>query len=259
MIPFFIYRFWYTFGMDNDKHKIMDIKSEYEIKQEEKRKKAQTLERGRLMKRLALWGCVLLLVAGGVYGMIKLVSSSKAPSAVLTDTISSTDWVKGNKDAKVVLIEYSDFQCPACGAYYPLVKRVTEEFGDRIAFVYRHFPLQQHRNAKIASYVAEAAGKQGKFFEMHDKIFESQATWSESISVDVAFAKFAEELGLNLEQYKNDVNSSEIKERVEKNYQSGVRSRVNATPTFFLNGRQIQPRGYEDFKTLIINELATRS
>jgi len=245
--------------MNDEMRTTTDIKSGYEVKQEEKRKRSRVLGRERFMKRLLLWSGVLLLIVSGVYGMIKLVSSSKAPSAVLTETISSTDWVKGNKDAKVVLIEYSDFQCPACGAYYPLIKRVSDEFGDRVAFVYRHFPLPQHRNAKIASYAAEAAGKQGKFFEMHDKIFESQAVWSDSLSADVAFAKFAEELGLDGEQYKNDVNSNETKERVGKSYQAGVRSRVNSTPTFFLNGKQIQPRGYEDFKTLILNELTTRS
>ncbi|MBI5153269.1 MAG: DsbA family protein [Parcubacteria group bacterium] len=245
--------------MEQDTRTTTDIRGSYELKQEEKRKKMQTFQRGRMMRRLALWTGILLLVVGGVYGMVKLVSSSKVPSAVLTETISVTDWVKGNRNSKVVLIEYSDFQCPACGAYYPIVKRVTEEFGDKIAFVYRHFPLQQHRNARIASYAAEAAGKQGKFFEMHDKIFESQAAWSESLSADEAFAKFAGELGLDLEQYKNDSNSSEVKARIDQSYQSGVRSSVNATPTFFLNGKQIQPRGYDDFKAIINNELTTRS
>lgn len=243
--------------MEQDTRTTADIKSDYELKQEEKRKKMQVFQRGRTMKRLALWAGVLLFVGGGVYGMIKLVSSTKAPSAVLADTISSTDWVKGNRNSKVVLIEYSDFQCPACGAYYPLVKRVVQEFGDKIAFVYRYFPLEQHLNGKPAAYAAEAAGRQGKFWEMHDKIFESQSAWSESLNASDTFLKFAGELSLNVDQYKSDVNANEVKEKVEQNYQSGVRSFVNATPTFFLDGRQIQPRGYDDFKTIISNELAT--
>ena len=113
---------------------------------------------------------------GATWGMAQLASSGSKP-ALLTSAVSDSDWVKGNRSAPVVLVEYSDFQCPACAASAPLVKQLTEEFGNKIAFVYRHFPLPQHKNAYPAAQAAEAAGKQGKFWEMADLIFANQTKW----------------------------------------------------------------------------------
>src|SRR3989338_2093696 len=125
-------------------------------------------------------------------------SSYKNPTSVNSQEllkIIENDWVKGNKEAKVTLIEYSDFQCPACGAYYPVVKQLNEEVGDKIVIAYRNFPLRQvHQNAQIAAQAAEAAGKQGKFWEIHDMLFENQKEWSSYVNAKEIFIKYAQSL-----------------------------------------------------------------
>ncbi|OGZ32769.1 MAG: hypothetical protein A3H02_02030 [Candidatus Niyogibacteria bacterium RIFCSPLOWO2_12_FULL_41_13] len=176
--------------------------------------------------------------------------------------MSPNDWIKGKKEAKNTLIEYSDFQCPACGLYYPLLKQLSREFGENMMFVYRHFPLQQHKNAKPAAYASEAAGKQDKFWEMHDLIFENQDEWSAK-SDDKAkeiFIKYAGSLNLNIEKFKNDLNLEEINKKVESDFQSGLKLKVNATPTFFLNGEKLQnPRSYDELKNIIQQTIQTAS
>ncbi|OGC46761.1 MAG: hypothetical protein A3A94_01955 [Candidatus Portnoybacteria bacterium RIFCSPLOWO2_01_FULL_43_11] len=172
-------------------------------------------------------------------------------SAAIIDAISSSDWIKGNKEAKTILVEYSDFQCPACAVYYPLVKKLIEDKGNSFQFTYRHFPLPQHKNAEQAAYAAEAAGKQGKFWEMHDLIFERQDDWAEAENAKDIFKEYAQSLELNIEQFNQDRDSQAVKDKVQKDYTSGLTNKVNATPTFFLNGEKIQPRSYDEFVNFI--------
>ncbi|OGF63404.1 hypothetical protein A2926_03960 [Candidatus Giovannonibacteria bacterium RIFCSPLOWO2_01_FULL_44_40] len=175
-------------------------------------------------------------------------------TASALDAVSEQDWWKGNKNAQIVLIEYSDFQCPACAIYYPLVNKLSEELGDKISFVYRHFPLKQHQNAEPAAWAAEAAGRQGKFWEMHDLIFENQKIWSDQKNAEELFIKYAEALSLDMAKFKEDVGSKEINEKVESDYQSGLRAGVDSTPTFFLNGKRIQnSQNYEEFKNAVLS------
>jgi len=206
----------------------------------------------------AFWGISALVLGGMVFGMVKIASrnspDNKQPLSLASAVIGS-DWIKGNKEAKIVITEYSDFQCPACASYYGVVKQIHKDFGDNLAIVYRHFPLRQiHANAEIAALSAEAAGKQGKFWEMHDMIFENQKKWEGEKNAGEIFIKYGEDLGLNIEKFKQDLDSKEVKDKVEADYQSGIKAGVNHTPTFFLNGAEIQnPRSYEEFKN-IINE-----
>ncbi len=212
------------------------------------------------MKRIILWSSVILVIGISVFGMVKLASRSAPDTgqAITVDSINAKDWVKGNREAKVVLIEYSDFQCPACAYYYPLLKKLAEEFGDKIVIAYRHFPLPNHQNAKPAAYATEAAGRQGKFWEMHDLIFDNQKDWSDKRNAEETFVTYANSLRLDIEKFKNDFASPEIKDKVENDYQSGQKARVNATPTFFLNGKKIaNPRNYDELRNIInqtINE-----
>lgn len=204
-----------------------------------------------------------LIIAFGVlltiFVIIKLAGSkppadkTSGQSTSSVNIISSSDRVLGNKDAKVTLVEYSDFQCPACGAYYPIVKQLNLEFAGRIQFVYRHFPLTQiHANANLAALSAEAAGKQNKFWEMHDIIFENQSKWSGEKNAKDLFVEYAQKLNLDVEKFKNDLDSDEVQEKAANDYQSGIRLGVNATPTFFLNGTKLQnPVSYEIFKKLL--------
>lgn len=226
----------------------------YDLQKEEKNKQDQSLQNKKSLKRVFLWAVVLVVVGGSVWGLSRLAINSQGPQNqgnVVLDAISEGDWVTGNKESKVILIEYADFQCPACGAYYPLIKELIKEQGANFKLVYRHFPLQQHQNAKPAAYSAEAAGKQGKFWEMESMIFERQRDWSESRNVDDIFLGYAKSLGLNAEQFKKDRESKEIKDNVEADYNGGIKAGVNATPTFFLNGKRIQPQNYEEFVKFI--------
>lgn len=161
--------------------------------------------------------------------------------------------LKGNENANVVLTEYSDLQCPACGAYYPLVKQIVEDFGDKISFEYRHFPLRSiHANAEAAAIATEAAGLQGKFWEMHDILFERQKEWSGKRGKDI-FNVYAKEIGLDVLKFENDMKFNEIiKNKVNSDYKSGIDLGVGGTPTFFLNGEKVQnPRSYEEFRSVI--------
>lgn len=209
-------------------------------------------------KRVIVWiSTVLVLgvVAVAVW-QIGAGSPSTKPAQTgagfLSEPVGITDWTKGAKTPEVTLVEYSDFQCPACGYYFPMVEKITAEYKDRLAFTYRHFPLPQHKNALPASYAAEAAGAQGKFWEMYVKIFETQSDWSESSTASATFEGYAKALKLNMTQYKKDVSSSATKDAVAHDRDTGLRSGVNSTPSFYLNGKRMQnPKSYAEFKALI--------
>src|SRR3989338_6117231 len=180
-----------------------------ELRQQEKIKEQRQGKLKRLYRHIALWLLVALVVGGGIFGMVKLASrpASETGPAITVDAVNTEDWIKGNRDAKVVLIEYSDFQCPACAFYHPLLKKFSDEFGDKLAIAYRYFPLPSHQNAKSAAYAAEAAGRQEKFWEMHDLIFDNQKDWKDKQSTDEVFINYAQTLNLNLDQFKMDFAS----------------------------------------------------
>lgn len=214
------------------------------------------------MIRLVTWGVAALVVGGISFGVVQLVRENGETSSDVARTVerpASNDWVLGNPNATVTLIEYSDLQCPACGLYHPVVQRVMSEFGDRIQFVYRHFPLRQiHPYAEAASRAAEAAGAQGKFWEMQDMLFDRQQEWSNSADVTTDFVGYAELLGLDAEVFRRDLENRDLWEKINRDYSSGVRAGVGGTPTFYLNGTKIQnPRNYDAFRTLINNALGS--
>lgn len=172
---------------------------------------------------------------------------------VSTLEVKANDWVAGNPDAKVTLIEYLDFECEACGAYYPITTKLKEEYKNDIKFVVRYFPLPGHRNSRTAAYSVEAAGKQNKFWEMYDLVFKNQKEWGEQQAPNQEqFEKYAIEAGVNIEQWRQDVKSSEVMDRVDASYKEAVSLNLQGTPSFFLDGKRIQnPKGYESFKLLI--------
>jgi protein-disulfide isomerase len=150
----------------------------------------------------------------------------------LTVPVGPRDQLRGRADAPIVLLEYGDFQCPHCGAAHPEVERVRRRMGARLAFVYRHFPLTNvHPRAQPAAEAAEAAGAQGHFWQMHDILFERQDALE-----DDDLLSYAEELGLNLQRFAADLVNGTHTAKVREDFMSGVRSGVNGTPTFFING-----------------------
>jgi len=205
------------------------------------------------MKRIIIWAgtiAILLLAVAGIIWAVK--NSSNPQSGDLAVPVSAEDHMKGNPESAITLVEYSDFQCPACKSYYPIVEKLMDGYGSKIRFVYRHFPLPQHTNARPTAIAAEAAGLQGKFWEMHKVIFDHQDEWSPLADPRDTLLSYAEALGLDKEKFLQDFDSSDLKKKVEDDLQGGIRSRVRATPTFFLNGAaMVNPRSYDEFKRAI--------
>jgi protein-disulfide isomerase len=153
-------------------------------------------------------------------------------SNTLAVPVSPSDHMLGPETAKVTLVEYGDFECPNCGQAYPAVKILLRHFGKRIRFVFRHFPLREvHRHAELAAEAAETAGAQNKFWPMHDLLFENQLHLKAQ-----SLRRYAEEAGLDLQRYDYEMNDHVYLQRVQEHIDSGIRSRVRSTPTFFVNG-----------------------
>lgn len=212
-----------------------------------------------------IWFGMALVIVGVLIAAAKFadtnsgnVDGNGSPIVKTLAPVSEVDHTAGSPTAPLTLIEYSDFQCPACAAYYPIVERILSEYPDKVRFVYRHFPLPQHKNAKSASYAAVAAGMQGKFFEMYRALFDRQADWSDMGDTSAEFSAYAKTIGLDIAKFETDRASDTAAERVTNDYQGGVRASVNSTPTFFLNGKKLSnPPGYDAFKKIIDDELAT--
>ncbi|MEO5683047.1 MAG: thioredoxin domain-containing protein [Chitinophagaceae bacterium] len=154
--------------------------------------------------------------------------------AKLKPAVSETDHQQGKENAVVELVEYGDYQCPHCRRAYPIIKAIQEKMGDELKFIFRNFPLSQiHPNAFNAAVAAEAAGLQNKFWEMHDYIFEHQNHLD-----DASLVKYADHLQLNKEQFVTDFETPALSRKVEADFESGVRSGVNGTPSFFVNGEK---------------------
>ncbi len=165
--------------------------------------------------------------------------------STLTQSISAGDHAEGPVDAPLTLVEYGDYQCPYCGAAYPVVKELQKTLGKKLRFVFRNFPLTQvHPYALIAAKAAEAAALQGKFWEMHDLLFEEQRLLKPDI-----VPSWAKRIGLNLEQFENDTKQGSVEKRIGEDRQSGIRSGVNGTPTVFINGTRYD--GPADYNSLL--------
>ncbi len=184
-------------------------------------------------------------------------SQKKEEVANSLTTIVSDDYVTGPETAPVTLIEYLDFECEACGAYFPLVKQLEQEFPNDLRVVRRYYPLPGHKNGLPAALAVEAAARQGKFDEMHDLLFTEQKNWGEKQAPTPAvFEGYAKKLGLDVAKFKQDVASQSVKDRVQRDVDSGTKLGNTGTPSFYLNGQKIQnPRSLEDFKTLIQAEI----
>jgi NhaA family Na+:H+ antiporter len=157
--------------------------------------------------------------------------------------------VRGNANAPVTVEEFADFQCPSCGTYYPELKKIENEFGDRLRVVFRERPLvPPHEHALMAAQAAEAAGLQGRFWEMHDKLYENQTAWSEAKDLVPVFVDYAKQIGLDTDRFMKDINGEVVSTRI---FQDGKRAHalgINSTPTFFVNGKeakddQMKPEG----------------
>lgn len=233
-------------------------KQRKELKRQEKIAEQNKVVESGKQKRIVLWTGAILGVVLIILGIIKLASISSSTGEV--KAVTDQDWIKGSRTAPATLIEYSDFECPTCEAYYPLLKQVQRDLGeDKLSIVYRHYPLTAiHPNADLAARAAEAAGKQNKFWEMHNLLFDRHSEWEKNTNAQEKFVSYAEELVLNKDQFIKDLNSKEVKDAIEEDIKSGNEARVEGTPTFFLNGKNIPlAQSYEEFKALIEQSINT--
>lgn len=210
------------------------------------------------------WAIIAVIVL--IFAGIIWFSNKDSNKTGESDSAEPTNHIKGKADAKVKLVEYGDFQCPACGSYYPVVSQVITNYQDKISFQFRNLPLTQiHQHALAAARAAEAADKQGKFWEMYDMLFSNQQSWSPATQPVNTFNQYAAQLGLNTEQFKKDFASPEVNRTINADI-AEYRKTGNqlATPAFFLNGKKIEAKqlseengspSYEKFAALLDAEL----
>ncbi len=207
-----------------------------------------------MSKRFLLILAALVLI---FFGVIIFTKQSKKNDSGSVNS-GGSNHIVGSSSSGVALVEFGDFQCPACASYHPILKEIKTKYAEQITFQFRHFPLVgNHQNAMAAHRAAEAAGKQDRFWEMHDMLYERQKTWEQSNNAAQIFEDYATELGINIDQYHQDIASSTINEIINADIKAAQAIGANSTPTFAINGRKINsPGSLEDFSKLIDEEIA---
>jgi protein-disulfide isomerase len=205
---------------------------------------------------------IFVIIAVGILALL-VVSSGNSSSNVsnVNATAIQTgnsqngnigDHIFGKVGSKVTLIEFADYQCPPCGNIYPVVKAISEKYKDQLQFVFRNFPISDlHPNAKAAAAAAEAAGLQGKYWEMHNKLYEAQNDWSSLSASDRTdfFDSLAKELGLDIKKFNTDMSATPITDKINYDLALGHKLNVDATPTFLLDGKKLDPSAYDTQST----------
>lgn len=215
--------------------------------------------------RWTIFAIVCIVMLGGLVFVSKkdkVNVDTTNPYELITDSSTSIgDHVFGKKDSKVIVVEYGDFQCPGCGSAFPQLKTVAEKYKDKIAFVFRNFPLTAiHPNALAGATAAEAASLQGKYWEMHDKLYENQQDWSNvdaSKRTDV-FVGYAQEVGLNVDKFKADLTDKRIAEKISRDRALGTKLGVDSTPTIYVNQHKLDSTEIADLANRQGEKLTTR-
>ncbi len=205
---------------------------------------------GGFMKLLAV-----VVLGLGVFGVWKFATAPTDPQGGGSALdVTDKDWVKGKSEAPVTLIEYTDFQCPACAAYYQILHQLSEEMGDKLKIVVRHYPLIQiHKNALPAARAAEAAGRQGKFWEMYDLLYANQGEWSNAENPMLSiFPAYAGRVGMDIERFRRDMEDTSLDDKINEDRGTGNELKISGTPSFFLNGEKLKnPSSIEEFKKAV--------
>ena len=203
---------------------------------------------------------LLIILLAGFVSITTACNKSQEPKSNEVTTASASEVTPSESpvyedqsiEAKVTVLKFSDFQCPACKYFVPFEEQLKEDYGDDINIVYKNFPLGMHSYAQLAARSVEAARKQGKFHEYHDLLFEGQEQWSQG-NAEAIFIGYARSLELDVDMFRTDMNSAEMNRLVMEDRREGRELGVNSTPTFFVNGDKIEsnPRSYEAFKAII--------
>lgn len=191
-------------------------------------------------KRFIVILVVVVLGLAGIFIIGKNKSNSSAKDSGSVTVGSTSNHTKGGNTKNVSVLVYGDFQCPVCGQFYPVEKAVIDKFQNDISFTFMHFPLEQiHPNARSSARAAEAAGMQGKFFEMHDLLYENQQAWSASGDALTIFTSYAQQLGLDTEKFKIDFASEAVNGTINADLKNGNSKGVSGTPTYYINGQKL--------------------
>lgn len=206
-------------------------------------------------RSILLWSSTILGIIALLWGLSHISTSpnhAETPVADLSQAAEAHDHKKGPDTADYVIIEYSDFQCPACAVQAPALDRLQNQFPDAVQIVYRHYPLTAiHKHAMLAAQATEAAAFQGKFWDMHDVLFNTQKQWSNIDDPVDYFTKLAKSIGLDTEKFSQDITSSVAKDRVKKHIKEAENMKLRGTPSFFLNGKEIRFNTYEELSSLV--------
>lgn len=214
------------------------------------------------MRRSTLWILAVVVVVAIVAAVYWF---SRKPAEVAPTPVPSPAGAPAStgapnstpKAGEVLLVEYSDFQCPSCAVMFPLVRAIHDEFNGRLQLVFREFPLRQiHANSERAALAAEAAAQQGKFWDMADLLFKNQQAWSMLPNPLPAFEQYARGLNLDVNKFKADMDGFVVRSKVENDVRMGLEDHIQHTPTVLLNGQEIKPRSYAEFRTMINEALA---
>ena len=188
----------------------------------------------------------IIAVTVAIVGIAAVALTKPAPVYTRYDLIPSDAHTLGSLSAPVYLVEFSDFECPACISAKPIVDDILKTYGGKLLYAYRYYPLAQHPFAQKAAQAAQAAGLQGKFWDMYALLFAQGETLS-----DATFSKLVTQLDLNPDKFSSDFMSESVKQRILKDVNDGNRFVVNATPTFFLNGKKLELSSYDQLKTAV--------
>lgn len=183
---------------------------------------------------------ILAVIVLGFIGVIVFNNFSQSDQTV--STAGTSNHTRGNLQSPVELVVYKDFECPPCAQFYPIEEQLYEDYKDKVKFTFKHFPIDTiHPNTRAAHRAAEAAGLQGKFFEMHSLIYQNQQQWEtrSTTNPQPIFESYAQQLGLDLEKFKTDVTLDSTNKTINADINAGKQIGVNGTPSFFLNGKQL--------------------
>lgn len=222
-------------------------------KEEQRRIREEKQAQARRRERLGTVGWKLAAVL--LVPVVLLVLFQGFRSGVTAPSpaqVAADDHVRGNPQAAVTLVVYGDFQCPACKEEAEVIARAWGEIGDRVQLVFRHYPLDTHRHAFLAARYAEAAGRQGKFWEMYNLLYAEQQLWSSTADAAGLIESLAAQAGLDLEQLRADLELPELRDKIVADQRGGTRAGVRSTPSLFVNGRLVNnPRSAVELVALV--------
>ncbi|HEY1074823.1 MAG TPA: thioredoxin domain-containing protein [Patescibacteria group bacterium] len=214
------------------------------------------------MTRELRLGTAAVIITAALIAIFAFSAKSKPNVARIAQSIDTTGAIaRGPENAPITIIEYTDFQCPSCKQLYPTLETLLKEYDGKIRFIHRHFPLMDiHYNAYDAAMASEAAKDQGRFWDMHNLLFERQGEWANAKNPNIVFERYASELGLSLPEYRTFVEEQKGKDAIDRDVAEGETLGVTSTPTLFLNGKGMSgvPE-YADLKLQILEILATSS